>query len=104
MVETAHLVQLLESEDVAAWSRTLFSLAREQGYERALFGVVGSRHARLEHGFLRSNYSPRWRERYDAERFAYIDPTVIHCLTSTLPMVWTPEAFRTPEQRALYEE
>jgi LuxR family quorum-sensing transcriptional regulator LasR len=104
MVETAHLVELLQSEDAAAWSRTLFSLAREQGYERVLFGVVGSRHARLEHAFLRSNYSSRWRERYDADRLAYVDPTVTHCMASSLPIVWAPQAFRTPQQHALYEE
>ena len=104
MVETAQLVQLLESKDADAWRRTLFSLARDLGFEQVLFGLVHSRHEQFERAFLQSNYSAEWRERYDAERLAYVDPTVSHCLGSTLPMVWEPEAFFTPAGRALYEE
>lgn len=104
MVETALLNRLLEAEDPDAWSRALFLLAREQGFDFVLYGVVGSRHAKLESAFLRSNYPDGWRAHYDAERMAYVDPTVIHCLNSTLPFIWAPQAFRSPAQRALYEE
>lgn len=104
MVETSRLMQLLETDDPTAWSGALFALAREQGFDNALYGMVGSRHAKLESAFLRSNYSPKWRERYDAERLAYVDPTVTHCLVSSLPIVWAQQAFRAPAQRALYEE
>lgn len=99
-----HLAQLFESKDVNAWSRTLFGLARGHGFEQVLFGMVGSRHAKLESAFIQSNFSPAWRKHYDNRRFAYVDPTVIHCLSSTLPIVWAPETFRTPAQRELYEE
>jgi LuxR family quorum-sensing transcriptional regulator LasR len=104
MVETTRLVQLLDSEDAAAWSQTLVTLAREQGFDRVLYGMVGSRHAKLEQAFILSNYSPGWRERYDANHFAYVDPVVAHCLSSCLPLVWVGNTFRTPAQRALYEE
>lgn len=104
MVETSRLMQLLETDDSALWSRTLFALAREQGFDNVVYGIVGSRHAKLENAFLRSNYSPKWRERYDADRLAYVDPTVAHCMASSLPIVWEQQAFRAPAQRALYEE
>jgi LuxR family quorum-sensing transcriptional regulator LasR len=104
MVETARLVQLLESKDSAAWNRTLVALARELGFDRVLYGMVGSRHAKLEHPFVQSNFSPTWRERYDTNRLAYIDPRVSHCLSSTLPMVWMAQTFRTPAQREMYDE
>jgi LuxR family quorum-sensing transcriptional regulator LasR len=104
MVQTEQLVQLLESKDQAAWSQALFSLAKSCGFEQVLYGAVPSRHAKFENAFLVSNYSRAWREHYDAERLAYVDPTVGHCLASMLPIVWEPEAFSGPGPRALYEE
>ncbi|TFW34848.1 helix-turn-helix transcriptional regulator [Massilia horti] len=103
MADIARLIRLLDSEDADAWSRTLVSLAREQGFDQVLYGAVSSRHAKLENAFVRSNYAPSWRAQYDAERLAYVDPTVIHCMTSSLPIVWSPQVFRTPAQRRLYE-
>ncbi|WP_026354205.1 helix-turn-helix transcriptional regulator [Massilia niastensis] len=94
----------MHCKDASDWSELLFKLARGQGFDRVLYGVVGSRHTRFESAFLRSNYSPEWRERYDRNGFAYVDPTVGHCLASTLPIVWEPGTFAEPAQQALYEE
>lgn len=104
MVQTAQLMQLLDSKDVASWSRVLFSLARQYGFEQVLFGLIGSRHAKVESAFVRSNYSSGWREYYEANRLVYVDPTVTHCMNSSLPVVWEPETFCTPGQRELYEQ
>jgi LuxR family quorum-sensing transcriptional regulator LasR len=104
MIETAQLVQLLNSKDAASWSRALIALGEHLGFDQVLFGVVSSRHAQFERAFLQSNYSEEWRQRYDAEHFAYVDPTVAHCLASTLPVVWGPDLFGGGAEGALYEE
>lgn len=104
MIETAQLVQMLESKDADSWRRALLELAHSLEFEQVMYAVVHSRHAQYENAFVQSNYSKEWRDRYDAERFAYVDPTVGHCLTSTLPIVWEPEAFATSGGRILYEE
>ncbi|MDB5745633.1 MAG: hypothetical protein JWP72_481 [Massilia sp.] len=104
MIETAQLVQLLEAQNADAWGQSLFKLANSLGYDQVLYGVVQSRHAQFEQAFLQSNYSPEWRARYDADHLTYVDPTVVHCLTSTLPIVWQPNTFATERGRALYEE
>ncbi len=104
MVELGQLLDLLNSENEASWTASLFALARQQGFEQVLYGAVGSRHARLETAFLRSNYAAKWRQRYDSEKLHYIDPTVAHCLASSLPIVWEPDTFNQPSQRELYEE
>lgn len=104
MVETAQMVQLTEMQDPGGWSQILFGVARQLGFDQVLYGMVGSRHAQFERAFLHSNYSSAWRERYDAARLAYVDPTVGHCLSSTLPIVWEPAIFDGPEGSALYEE
>lgn len=104
MIDTALLIELLEAPDDQVWSERLFALARAQGFEQVLYGVVPSRHVRFENAFLRSNYSAEWRERYDSGGFAYVDPTVGHCLSSTLPLIWAPATFGSGAPGALYEE
>jgi LuxR family quorum-sensing transcriptional regulator LasR len=104
MVEMARLLALIDAPDQARWRAQLIALAREQGFEKVLYGAVNSRHAKLENAFVTSNYSSAWRERYDAERRAYVDPTVIHSLSSNLPIVWGPDTFVDSGQRELYEE
>lgn len=104
MVDMGKLLTLLKSESESGWQSALFSLAHSQGFDQVLFGAVGSKHAKLENAFLHSNYSAAWRQRYDADRLAYVDPTVAHCLSSSLPIVWEPDTFRSPAQCDLYEE
>ena len=104
MIETAQLVQLMESKDAEAWRQALLGLAGSLGLEQMMYAVVHSRHTHYENAFVQTNYSTEWRDRYDAERFAYVDPTVGHCLVSTLPIIWQPDAFGTEGGRALYEE
>lgn len=104
MIELAQLTKLLACSDEASWSTTLFSLAREQGFDQVLFGAVGSKHARFEAAFLHSNYSPAWRQRYDAEKMYWVDPVIAHCLVSSLPLIWGPGIACGSEQRQFYEQ
>lgn len=104
MIKKGELLALLQAESQAEWSQALFLIADRLGFHQVLYGAVGSRTTKLENALLQSNYSAVWRARYDADRLAYIDPTVSHCLGSSLPIVWAPETFQTPPQRALYEE
>lgn len=105
--DLSHIDQLLKLLNCGAekdWCDTVFSLARSYGFDQALFAVVPNKKAPLENAFLRSNYSSRWRDTYDSEKLHYVDPTVEHCLGSTIPLIWAPEIFGTPEQKKLYEE
>jgi LuxR family quorum-sensing transcriptional regulator LasR len=95
---------LLHRDTTPAWGEALFGIGRRYGFDKVLFGLSGSRHTRLDNAFTQSNYPSAWRERYDAERYAYVDPTVSHCLASTLPIVWQPDMFRSQTQRTMYEE
>lgn len=104
MIDTASLDAMMHTRDVSSWSEILFRLARHQGFNRVLYGVVNSRHSHFDSAFLSSNYSSEWRERYDRKGFARVDPVVEHCMSSSLPIVWEPAVFGRPEQRELYEE
>jgi LuxR family quorum-sensing transcriptional regulator LasR len=101
---TVELDELMHCDTASSWGEALFSLGRHFGFEKVLFAMSGSRHARLEHAFFQTNFPRPWRERYEAERLAYVDPLVSHCLSSTLPLVWQADTFRSAAQRALYED
>jgi LuxR family quorum-sensing transcriptional regulator LasR len=103
-MKTVELDELLRADSAVNWGKTLFGIGRDYGFDKVLFGMSGSRHARLENAFIQSNYPTAWRERYDSDRLAYVDPIVSHCLQSTLPLIWQPELFRSPAQRTLYED
>lgn len=104
MVELGQLMTLLKSSTVTSWQASLFALAQSQGFDTVLYGAVASKHSKLENAFLHSNYDAGWRAHYDSQKLHYIDPTVAHCVVSSVPIVWEPESFSQPAQRAMYEE
>jgi LuxR family quorum-sensing transcriptional regulator LasR len=97
MVELGQLMKLIDSKSELAWRNSLFDLAHNFGFDYVLYAVMPSKHAKLETSFLQTNYSPVWREQYDATNMHYVDPTVHHCMSSVLPLVWESEAFQHKE-------
>lgn len=104
MVALGQLMKLIDSTSENSWRDALFDVARSLGFDSVLYGAVPSKHASLETSFLHSNYSRDWRTQYDSQKLYYVDPTVSHCLTSSIPIVWEPETFIAHHQGALYEE
>lgn len=96
--------ELLWSKSEQDWSQAIFKLANHLGFEQTLFAMLKSKNEPLENAFIKSNYAPVWRETYDKEKLAYVDPTVAHTLNHTVPLVWTPDAFRTEKEKNMYEE
>jgi LuxR family transcriptional regulator, quorum-sensing system regulator LasR len=94
---------LLDAPDEATWFAAVTRLAGTWGFDRVLVAMLPRPGMRLEDAYLRSTYSPAWRQIYEQQGFAQIDPTVTHCLTRSTPLIWSPELFATRAQRALYE-
>lgn len=104
MVELSQLMKLMNSTSEVTWRDALFDVAHGLGFDSVMYAALPSKHANLETSFLHSNYSDEWRQHYETEKLHYVDPTVRHCMTSVLPLVWEPEIFQQKEQHALYEE
>jgi LuxR family quorum-sensing system transcriptional regulator SolR len=49
-----------------------------------------------------NNYPQAWQQRYQAEQYLRIDPTVAHGMTSTRPMLWSEALFAS--SRPLWED
>ncbi len=89
-----------------ASEKELFSqvaqIAKGMGFEYCAYGmrmpVPISRPAFV----LFNNYSPQWQQCYQDNGFIEIDPTVIHGLKSSMPIIWSPQVFANAPE--LWEE
>ena len=82
----------------------MFDIARSNGFDSMLYGVVPSKQVPFETAFLKSNYPTEWRNTYDRSKLHYVDPVVSHCLVSTLPVFWTSRNFQGQAQKEFYEQ
>lgn len=95
---------LMETRSESEWCETLFALSRELGFERTMFAVVPRRGLSPDDAFLRTTYAGRWRTLYDERDMIRIDPVVSHCLSRSIPLLWSPRLFSSVAQRQMYEE
>lgn len=102
LLERFHALMEIDTED--AWCQELFGIGKALGFDYSLLAIVPKPGMKLEDAFLRSNYAPDWRTNYDRQNLAYVDPTVAHCISRTTSLVWSPEIFRSLEQKHMYEE
>lgn len=104
MIDLEQLLVLAECETPRAWCAALVKLGQQLGFEQVLYGAALSKHTPLEQAFVRTNFPAEWRANYESRKLHVVDPVVGHCLTSSLPLVWTARTFVTPDQQTLYEE
>lgn len=95
---------LLDVTSECTWQEQVFLLTKELGFDQTLYAVLKSKSEPIENAYLRSNYSDTWRDTYDKQGLGYVDPTVTHCLNSSIPLLWTPECFVNQPQKEMYEE
>lgn len=104
MARLEKLLDLFDYDTDQEWEKALFALAEDSGFSRILFGVVPSKTEPLETAFIKSNYPQEWRAIYDKLKFHYIDPVVLHCIDSALPLIWTGRTFKGRVQSEFYEQ
>lgn len=97
-----HLNALLtEHEEVALFAK-VSELAQRLGFEHCTFGIKAPWPLNQPRFHMLSTYPTDWQQRYVARQYINIDPTVLHCATSTEPIVWSEPLFR--QARVLWEE
>lgn len=98
------MAPLLDAADEAEWFSTITALAGTWGFDRVLVAMLPRPAMRLEDAYIRSTYTPAWRQTYDKQGLAHIDPTVEHSMARAAPLIWSQGMFATTAQQALYEE
>jgi LuxR family transcriptional regulator, quorum-sensing system regulator LasR len=90
--------------DEKSWFRALCLLGHRCGFDQTLFAVIPRPGMRFTDAYLRSDYASCWRQTYDERAFVRIDPTVLHCMRQTAPLIWSPSVFTRQNQKEMYEE
>lgn len=62
--------------------------AKEMGFERFTYALRISAPSLTPQKFILSGYPQEWVERYVAKSYFEVDPVVLHCQHSSLPVVW----------------
>ena len=106
MKSTELFFDLMCCDSVISWRDLVFNLGNDLGYEQTLLAILPDPNSPVEVGFafLHSNYSTDWRENYDAENLHHVDPTFTHCLSKSIPLIWSPGIFVSRKQKEMYEE
>ena len=88
------------------WRNQVFRLGRDLGYEQTRLAILPDPNAPIEaeHAFQHSNYSSDWLNKYTTEKMHHIDPTFAHCISKSIPQIWSPEIFASLDQKRMYEE
>lgn len=86
------------------WFEALKTNTSALGCDGLLFALKPNSNADNLQAALMSDYPQAWREIYDANDYARIDPVVSHCLSSTTPIVWLDGIFKTSQQLRFREE
>lgn len=91
---------------VEDWRDHVFKLGNDLGYEQTRLAILPDPHAPVEaeHAFQHSNYSPGWLNKYTSEKMHHVDPTFSHCISKSVPLIWSPETFSARKQKEMYEE
>lgn len=103
MGDLAELLSLFQCTTPESWRDTLLGIARHHGFGSALFGLLASKSAQLDSAFLVSNYPREWRLTYDKLQLHAFDPTFVHCGQSALPILWSPDIYKSRPQQEFYE-
>ena len=79
-------------------------IAEALGFDFFLYGVRIPVSLTRPYQFILSGYPAEWRQRYDAEHYSTIDPTIHYALSSLLPASWGQIDCESPQVRQLFRE
>jgi len=106
MKSIEQFAELLCHGTVEGWRNQIFKLGRDFGYEQTRLAILPDPNAPMEaeYAFQHSNYSSDWLNKYTAEKMHRIDPTFSHCISKSIPQIWSPEIFAVGKPKEMYEE
>jgi DNA-binding CsgD family transcriptional regulator len=94
MTDISLFESLLNCQTVEELHANTTAIANQMGFEHFLYGVQVNTSLTRPYRFILSCYPEEWRKRYDDEGYVNIDPTVRHCIRSTIPIIWKNELFK----------
>lgn len=94
------LQQLTQEGNQQRMFASALSLATQLGMQYLGYRLSGHLLTQGPQLYTFNNFPDEWNEHYQQQDYQRIDPTVLHCHTSTMPVLWTQELFKdTPQIR-----
>ena len=84
---------LLSAKTDVALFAELCRTSKELGFDYCAYGMRMPLPVSRPKFFLLNNYSPIWQQRYAANNYLAVDPTVAHGMRSVMPLVWSNDVF-----------
>lgn len=104
MADTIFFESLLNCTSVEELHTNALAITREMGFENFLYGVQVNTSLTRPYRFILSCYPEAWRKHYDDEGYASIDPTVLHCARTSIPIIWKNEVFKGRKEARVRSE
>lgn len=100
------LADLVNCNTVEEWRNLVFKMGYSLGYEQTLLAIFPDKHTPVEpeYAFLHTTYAAAWLQKYTANRSHHFDPTFLHCINKSTPLIWSPGIFSGHKQKEMYEE
>lgn len=87
------LQDLLDARSVGELFTKAKVVAAQLEFDHFIYGVRLHLGSGDSHEFVMSGYPTTWRQLYEQNGYANMDPTIAHCLRSGLPLPWSDEFF-----------
>jgi LuxR family transcriptional regulator len=100
--QDAHTQALMTATTEAEFFTALSNAAQDLGFEYCAYGMRMPLPLSNPKVIMLNNYSEEWRQRYAAQNYLNIDPTVAHGIRSVLPLIWNESVFESA--RPLWED
>ncbi|HYD80781.1 MAG TPA: LuxR family transcriptional regulator [Paucimonas sp.] len=98
------IMRLNDCKTFGQVNSALFEISSKLGFDAFMYGgrfhIGGTRYVER----IASNYNASWLEKYETQRYAHIDPTVSHALSSLCPLVWSDDMYKNDMQHNFKEE
>jgi LuxR family quorum-sensing system transcriptional regulator SolR len=99
-------VDLLEVAENASDEHAIFeriaAAAKSLGFEHCAYGLRVPLPVSNPKTVMLNNYPVAWQQRYQEAQYLNIDPTVLHCRRTHIPLIWNDDIFKSTPQ--LWEE
>lgn len=95
------LSHISNSNEFFSWIKTR---TLPLGFNHFLFRLRTTVNADTRSGLIIGDFPVSWREAYTTANYDKIDPVVLHCMHSVLPLIWSDRIYASSNQRSLREE
>lgn len=96
--------RLIEASSVEGIHHACGDIAQALGFDFFLYGVRIPVSLTRPYQFILSGYPAEWRQRYDAQHYSTVDPTIHYALSSLVPISWDHMERKTPKVQTLFQE